>query len=172
MPQTGREVYSRNSVRPAKMTRPTPTSSGQLARTPLPHLLVYAHDRQLTGTFEFRAPDASMATVLMLHGRPAKAKLTAQSVHLGQVLLELGVIDRTTLDASLREMTSPSSGARKLHGTILLERGAIDRGQLDDGLRAQLLRKMALVAQMSVATVFEFYGDWDGLADFGAEPAA
>src|SRR5436309_784136 len=35
--------------------RPAPTSSGQLARTPLPHLLVYAHDRQLTGTFTFRA---------------------------------------------------------------------------------------------------------------------
>jgi tetratricopeptide (TPR) repeat protein len=51
----------------------------------------------------------------------------------------------------------------------LLELGAIDRGQLDDGLRAQLLRKMALVANMPAATVFEFYGDWDGLADFGAD---
>lgn len=170
MPQTGREVYSRNSVRPAKMTRPTPTSSGQLARTPLPHLLVYAHDRQLTGTFEFRAPDASMATVLMLQGRPAKAKLSAQSIYLGQVLLELGVISAETLDASLREMASPTSGARRLHGAILMEGGKIDHGQLDEGLRSQLLRKMALVAQMPAATVFEFYGDWDGLADFGAEP--
>ena len=152
------------------MTRPTPTSSGQLARTPLPHLLVYAHDRQLTGTFEFRAPDASTAAVLMLHGRPAKAKLSAQSIYLGQVLLELGVIDPPALDASLREMASPTSGARRLHGTILLDNGVIDRGQLDDGLRSQLLRKMALVAQMPAATVFEFYGDWDGLADFGAEP--
>lgn len=152
------------------MTRPTPTSSGQLARTPLPHLLVYAHDRQLTGTFEFRAPDASMATVLMLQGRPAKAKLTAESIYLGQVLLELGAIDAAAHDASLREMASPASaGARRLHGTILLELGAIDRGQLDDGLRAQLLRKMALVATMPAATVFEFYGDWDGLADFGAD---
>ena len=172
MPQTGREVYSRNSVRPAKMTRPTPTSSGQLARTPLPHLLVYAHDRQLTGTFEFRAPDASMATVLMLQGRPAKAKLSAQSIYLGQVLLELGVIDASTLDASLREMAAPASGTRRLHGSILMERGTIDHGQLDDGLRSQLLRKMALVAQMPAATVFEFYGDWDGLADFGADPVA
>ena len=166
MPETGREVYSRNSVRSAKMTRPTPTSSGQLARTPLPHLLVYAHDRQLTGTFEFRAPDASTAAVLMLQGRPAKAKLSAQSIYLGQVLLELGAIDPPTLDASLRDMAS----ARRLHGAILLDKGAIDLGQLDQGLRSQLLRKMALVAQMPAATVFEFYGDWDGLADFGAEP--
>jgi tetratricopeptide (TPR) repeat protein len=135
----------------------------------LPHLLVYAHDRQLTGTFEFRAPDASMATVLMLQGRPAKAKLTAESIYLGQVLLELGAIDAATHDTSLREMASPASGTRRLHGAILLELGAIDRGQLDDGLRAQLLRKMALVANMPAATVFEFYGDWDGLADFGAD---
>ena len=149
------------------MTRPTPTSSGQLARTPLPHLLVYAHDRQLTGTFEFRAPDASTAAVLMLQGRPAKAKLSGQSIYLGQVLLELGVIDAAMLDASLREMAT----ARGLHGTILLEKGAIDRGQLDQGLRSQLLRKLSLVAQMPAATVFEFYGDWDGLADFGAEPS-
>jgi tetratricopeptide (TPR) repeat protein len=131
---------------------------------------VYAHDRQLTGTFEFRAPDASTATVLMLQGRPAKAKLSAQSIYLGQVLLELGVIDAGVLDASLREMASASSTARRLHGTILLDRRAIDRGQLDEGLRSQLLRKMALIAHMPAAAVFEFYGDWDGLADFGAEP--
>jgi tetratricopeptide (TPR) repeat protein len=127
---------------------------------------VYAHDRQLTGTFEFRAPDASMATVLMLQGRPAKAKLSAQSIYLGQVLLELGVIDAATHDASLREMAT----ARRLHGTILLDRGAIDRGQLDNGLRSQLLRKMAVIATMPAAAVFEFYADWDGLADFGADP--
>jgi tetratricopeptide (TPR) repeat protein len=146
--------------------RPAPTSSGQLARTPLPHLLVYAHDRQLTGTFEFRAPDASQATLLMLQGRPAKARLSAQPIYLGQVLLELGAIDAPMHDASLREM----AGARRLHGTILLDRGAIDRPTLEHGLRTQLLRKLALIAHMPAATVFEFYADWSGLADFGAEP--
>ena len=147
--------------------RPAPTSSGQLARTPLPHLLVYAHDRQLTGTFEFRAPDASQATLLMLQGRPAKARLSAEAIYLGQVLLELGAIDAPTHDASLREM---AGAARRLHGAILIDRGAIDRGTLEHGLRTQLLRKLALIAHMPAATVFEFYADWDGLADFGAEP--
>src|SRR5678815_1331722 len=108
MPESRDKVYSRNSVRMTIEGRPALTSSGQLARTPLPHLLVYAHDRQLTGTFEFRAPDASTAAVLMLQGRPAKAKLSAQSIYLGQVLLELGVIDAATHDASLREMAASS----------------------------------------------------------------
>ena len=78
--------------------RPAPTSSGQLARTPLPHLLVYTHDRQLTGTFEFRAPDGSTASALLIDGRPAKARLSATQIYLGQVLLELGAVDAATLD--------------------------------------------------------------------------
>jgi len=147
--------------------RPAPTSSGQLARTPLPHLLVYVHDRQLTGTFEFRAPDASSASVLLLEGRPSKVRLSATSTYLGQVLLEIGAIDTETLDASLREL---SSAKRKLHGRILLERGKITAAQLEQALRTQMLQKIAQIARMPDATVFEFYGDWDGLASFGGEP--
>lgn len=147
--------------------RPAPTSSGQLARTPLPHLLVYVHDRALTGTFEFRAPDGSTASMLLLEGRPAKARLSSGSIYLGQVLLEIGAIDAGTLDESLRELAAMPQ--RKLHGELLLERGKIDPARLAEGLQAQLLRKVALIARMPSATVFEFYGDWDGLADFGGD---
>ena len=105
--------------------RPALTSSGQLARTPLPHLLVYAHDRQLSGTFHFRAPDATTAHVLLVKGRPAKVRLSSPQIYLGQVLLECGAIDAQTLDASLRDMAA----SRKLHGIVLLERGAIDRAR-------------------------------------------
>jgi curved DNA-binding protein CbpA len=148
--------------------RPAPTSSGQLARTPLPHLLVYTHDRQLTGTFEFRAPDGSTASALLIQGRPAKARLSSESIYLGQVLLELGFIDAPTLDASLLALSS--TNPRKLHGIILLESGKIDRAKLHAGLGAQLLRKLTEIGRMPEATVFEFYGDWDGLADYGADP--
>jgi hypothetical protein len=146
--------------------RPAPTSSGQLARTPLPHLLVYASERQLTGTFQFRAPDATTAQVLLAKGHPAKIRLSSPQIYLGQVLLETGAIDAATHDASLRDMAA----SRKLHGTVLLARGAIDRTRLEQGLQLQLLQKMVQIARMPVATVFEFYADWDGLADFGAEP--
>ena len=148
--------------------RPAPTSSGQFARTPLPHLLVYTHDRALTGTFEFRAPDASSASVLLIHGQPAKAKLSASSIYLGQVLLEMGVLDAPALDASLREWSGLTP--RKLHGILLLERATITLDQLEQALRSQLLRKLAQIARMPAATVFEFYSDWDGLADFGGDP--
>jgi hypothetical protein len=148
--------------------RPAPTSSGQLARTPIPHLLVYAFERRLTGTFIFRAPDGASAEVLLHEGLPAKARLSTPPIYLGQVLLELGAIDAAMLDASLRDMAG-GGAPKKLHGVILVERGAIDRSALDQALRVQLLQKLAQVARMPPPTVFEFYADWDGLAEFGAE---
>ncbi len=161
----------RRDCRDGSMTaegRPAPSSSGQLARTPLPHLLVYAYERQLTGTFDFRATDGTTATVLVRQGHPAKARLSTPPIYLGQVLLEMGIIDAQALDASLREMSSGSE--RKLHGAVLLGQNAVTRSQLDEGLRSQVLRKIAQLARMPAASVFEFYADWDGLADFGAEP--
>jgi len=148
--------------------RPAPTSSGQLARTPLPHLLVYTHDRQLTGTFEFRAPDGTTASALLIEGRPAKARLSATQIYLGQVLLETGAVDAAALDESLRELAA--NPQRTLHGILLLERGKITSEQLEHGLEVQLLQKMAAIARMPAATVFEFYGDWDGLSTFGGAP--
>jgi tetratricopeptide (TPR) repeat protein len=122
----------------------------------------------MTGTFEFRAPDGSSGTVLLLDGRPSKARLSTSSIYLGQVLLEMGAIDAPTLDKSLRELSAQPN--HKLHGRILLEHAAITSEQLEQALEKQLLQKLAAVARMPVATVFEFYGEWDGLAGFGGEP--
>jgi tetratricopeptide (TPR) repeat protein len=80
----------------------------------------------------------------------------------------MGVIDAKTLDESLRAMSV--TGQRKLHGGVLLDANAIDRSQLDHGLRVQVLRKVAQLACMPPASVFEFYADWDGLMHVGAEP--
>ncbi|HSQ67355.1 MAG TPA: DnaJ domain-containing protein [Polyangiaceae bacterium] len=146
--------------------RPAPTSSGQLGRTPFAHLLVYAHDKQLTGTFDFRAIDGATASVLVVAGRPAKAQLSGDGIYLGQVLLELGLIDSATLDSSLLAM----SKERALHGGILVASGAITTDQLERGLRAQIQRKLAHVAQLAPMTTFEFHAEFDGLSDFGGEP--
>jgi DnaJ domain len=147
--------------------RPASSSSGQLARTPLAHLLVYAHERRLTGTFEFRAPDGASATVLLHNGQPAKARLSEPPIYLGQVMIELGIIDASALDASLREM---SSGPRRLHGALLVEKKVITQEQLASALRAQVLRKLAQLARLPPTAVFEFYSDWDGLVGFGGDP--
>ena len=157
-------MYAQGAELPSP--RPAPTSSGQLARTPFAHLLVYAHDKQLTGTFDFRAVDGTTASVLVNAGRPAKVQLSGPAVYLGQVLLELGVIDSPTLDATLLTM----SKERTLHGSILVTRGAITTAQLEQGLRAQIQQKLSHIAHLDPATAFEFFAGFDGLADFGGAP--
>jgi len=157
-------VYAQSAKVPAP--RPAPTSSGQLGRTPFAHLLVYAHDKQLTGTFDFRATDGATASVLTVAGRPAKAQLSGDGIYLGQVLLELGLIDSATLDSSLLAM----SKERALHGAVLVASGAITTDQLERGLRAQIQHKLAHVAQLAPSTAFEFHAEFDGLSDFGGEP--
>ncbi len=106
--------------------------------------------------------------MMIVEGRPAKARLTASPIYLGQVLLETGALDATSLDESLRQLASTPQ--RKLHGLLLLESGKITADQLEHALEVQLLQKIAQLARMPAATVFEFYGDWDGLADFGGAP--
>ncbi len=147
--------------------RPTPpTSTGQLARTPFAHLVVYAHDRQLTGTFDFVSPSGANATLLVQGGRPSKARLSAPPIYLGQVLLEIGLISAAQLDASLREMSS----TRKLHGEILLGSGAIDIVGVAQGLRAQLMRKLGELFLWDAETTFAFYSHYDGLVNWGGDP--
>src|SRR5207253_2198360 len=68
-------------------TGPTaPTAQGSFARTPFPHLLVYALERALTGTFELHVGAQSVATMLVIQGVPAKLR-TTEGVHfLGDVM--------------------------------------------------------------------------------------
>src|SRR5262245_52633073 len=71
---------------------PAPTASGSFLKTPFPHLLVYALERRLTGTFELAHGATPLATMLVIGGCPAKVK-TAEPLHfLGDVLVDLGMI--------------------------------------------------------------------------------
>ena len=67
--------------------------------TPLPHLLVYALDKQLTGTFEFEGPGGQMATVLDHRGPADQGRERTSSVlYLGKALVDLGILTSEQLD--------------------------------------------------------------------------
>src|SRR4051794_2631428 len=100
---------------------PAPTALGSLAKTPFPHLLVYALERRLSGTFELRFGEASVGSMLVLGGCPAKVRTAEPVHHLGTVLMELGMITPEQLQASLARMQE----SPRLQGEILLEMGAI-----------------------------------------------
>src|SRR5215203_5597442 len=85
---------------------PAPTAQGSFAKTPFPHLLIYALERGLTGTFELQLPGQaeSVATILVMQGVPAKVR-TRDEVHiLGNVMVELGLVSPEAVQASHQRM--------------------------------------------------------------------
>lgn len=146
----------------------SPTSNGTFGRTPFPHLLVYSLEKALDGTFDFASPTGETASLLVQRGRPAKIQVPKTPLYLGQVMVELGFVTAADRDASLSELAA----ARVLHGKLLLGMGLIDEAKLATAVRSQLLRKLGFLFQWPEETTFTFYADFDGLADFGAEPAS
>lgn len=149
---------------PNSRPRPEPSQRGSLAKTPLAHLLVYAHDRALTGTFDF-AVGEQRSTLVVVNGRPIKARTHLPVPYLGRVLLEMGAITQEQLDETLVELAK----TRRLHGQILMEHGFVEHTQLLDGLREQLRRKLDALFDLGSETIFEYFADFDGLADYGGK---
>lgn len=147
---------------------PAPTATGSFIKTPFPHLMVYALERRLTGTFELSRGSISMATILVMGGCPAKIR-TSDPVHfLGNVLLELGMISPQHLQASLGAMQGPQGP--RLQGQLLLEMQAIDAARLDAGLRSQVERKVEHLFGLSTDTTFAYFDNVDLLSRYGGQP--
>jgi hypothetical protein len=145
---------------------PAPTASGSLAKTPFPHLLVYALERRLSGTFELTVDDVSMATMLVIGGCPAKVRAREAVFYLGTVLAELGWITSEQLQASLAQV---QDGTR-LQGQVLLEMGAITPEQLEAALRSQVERKVEQLFALSSNTTFNYYDGIDLIQEYGGPP--
>jgi len=75
------------------MATPEPIATGTLAKTPLPHLLVYLDQKKLSGTLALWPDDPASQTgqdrVLLLKGRPVAARLMQTATALREGLLPL-----------------------------------------------------------------------------------
>lgn len=75
------------------MATPEPIATGTLAKTPLPHLLVYLDQKKLSGTLALWPDDTESQTgqdrVLLLKGKPVAARLMQQTSALREGLLPL-----------------------------------------------------------------------------------
>ena len=141
-----------------------PAATGSLATKPLAHLLVYALDTELNGSFEFVRPDGTEAgTMLVRRGCPSKIRTFGPAVYLSGVLLELGYVDQAKLGASLGEATAQ----RLPHGQVLLAKGWIQPDQLTHALRTQTQRKLAHFFALPADTVFAFHDGLDMLSTWG-----
>jgi hypothetical protein len=145
---------------------PAPTAQGSFAKTPFPHLLVYALERALTGTFELHVGAQSVATMLFIQGVPAKVRTTEGVHYLGEVMAELGLVSAEAVRASQERMAE----SPRLQGQILKELGAVDDARLEAGVRAQLDRKIEHLFTLPADTIFSYYDGIDALQRYGGPP--
>lgn len=143
-----------------------PTARGKLASSPVPHVLVYMLDRELSGSVVFGA-SSDADTVAFASGVPVKARISAPAPLLGELLVEGGHLDGPAVHAALE-------GAHRLGvllGEFLVGHEIVTRGALAEALEAQLLVKMAHLANLSPETEYAYYRDVDRLDGWGGECA-
>ncbi len=147
---------------------PAPTAQGSFAKTPLPHLLVYALERRLSGTFELHVAGESVATMLVVQGFPAKLR-TSEGVHyLGEVMVELGMITPEQLQSSLAGLQE----SPRLQGQLLKEMGAADDERIESAVRAQLRRKLEHLFTLPAETTYAYFDAIDTLQRYGGPPTS
>lgn len=143
-----------------------PTAQGSFVKTPFPHLLIYALERGLNGTFELHVGADNVATMLVVGGAPAKVR-TNEGVHfLGDVMVELALVSLDSHQSALASMQE----SPRLYGQLLMEMGAVDEARLEAGVRAQLERKVEYLFGLPSETTFSYFDQVDNLARYGGPP--
>lgn len=146
-----------------------PTARGNLAATPLPHVLVYMLDHSLTGSVVFEAtnprPDSQNDTIYFVSGVPAKIRLIETVALLGEVLVQDGSVDARTVEQAVNGALHMGI----LLGEYLVGHDLVSREALAWALEGQLLRKIGHVANLAPEVQYSYYRDVDLLEGWGGE---
>jgi curved DNA-binding protein CbpA len=135
-------------------TGPTePAAVGSLGKTPMAHLLVYALERKLTGTFELWSGTRVEAALFVSQGMPANIGFREPGHSLGAVLVELGLISH----AQMNETLAKTKDVPQHFASALLELGAIDLPRLDVGLKALVDRNVERLFRLPNTVTFAYY---------------
>jgi hypothetical protein len=139
------------------------TAQGDLGRTPLSHLFVYAIDRRLTGALFFREPSGVEHVVQLSRGAPVKMRPGDAYALLGEMLVEAGAVSQATVDDAL--------ATKGLLGDALVLAGRIDRDVLERVAEEQFCRRMVRLFSLPKETTFRYCEGLDALLEYGGEPA-
>jgi hypothetical protein len=159
----GDDVADRNTSRPGQgRASREPTARGNLAATPLPHVLVYMLDHSLTGSVVFQGGEGE-DTIYFVGGVPTKIRLNDQVALLGQILVHGGAIETKAVEQAVE-------GARRLGillGEYLVGHDLVSREALLWALEAQLLNKIAYLANLAPEITYSYYRELDLLEGWG-----
>jgi curved DNA-binding protein CbpA len=148
------------------MSSPKPSAAGKLGTTPLDQLLVSVLDRRLTGTVVIEALDGGKSAIYLDGGVPLRAR-TAAPLYLASLLVELGFVERTTAESTLRMAVE----TKQLHGALLVAQGVLAADVLREALREQLYRRVLYMAALPPSSVYGFYQNVNYLERFGGADA-
>jgi hypothetical protein len=158
----GDEHADRNTNRPGPRASREPTARGNLSATPLPHVLVYMLDHSLTGSVVFQGGEGE-DTIYFVGGVPTKIRLNDQVALLGQILVHGGAIETKAVEQAVE-------GARRLGillGEYLVGHDLVSREALLWALEAQLLNKIAYLANLAPEITYSYYREIDLLEGWG-----
>lgn len=139
-----------------------PVARGRLSATSLAELLFLALERRSTGSFVFETPANDKSALVVAGGRVTKVRTAEPVAPLGQLLIDGGVIDSSTLEQALRLARERSDRL----GQALLQLSALERRVLERSLREQLGRRLGwLGQQLPEQSAYAFYAGVDFLND-------
>jgi hypothetical protein len=164
-PQGGADEPAERASRSPKGAR-EPTARGNLAATPLPHVLVYMLDHALSGSVVFEN-EASNDTIYFVNGVPMKIRLHEPVGLLGEVLLHGGALD----EAALANAVDGAQRLGILIGEYLVGHDIATREQVNWALEAQILQKIAHIANLPAEIEYAYYRDMDLLEGWGGADA-
>ncbi|HEY4118636.1 MAG TPA: hypothetical protein VGM56_12310 [Byssovorax sp.] len=131
---------------------------GELGKTPIAHLLVYALDRQLTGEL-FLEGSPGDTVVSFVRGVPRKIRAGDRHLLLGRMLVDLGAISEKTLADAL--------DTRGLLGDALLLAGRVERDLLESTAARQFAERAAHLFELPRSTKFRYVEGSATLASWG-----
>lgn len=147
--------------------RPTPSSSVELATTPIAQVIGQVALRRFTGTVAITCPDtagefAGESLFYFEDGAVAQTRLAQPLDPLGFVLYEQGIIDSAQWNESLARIAR----AEGLQGEVLVRMGACTARDVEEGLRAQSSRRVLRLFALEAGRCEVFVGA-DLLAGYG-----
>lgn len=141
---------------------------GEIARTPLPHVLVFMLDYRLSGTIVFVEPDAAVHRVYFENGAPSLATASPGTRRLGEILRDEGLLPASEVENAV--LLASTFGVRL--GEFLVGEDRIERADLDRALVAQLTERVAALVNLPPNARYEYVADENLLAEQpgGEEP--